>query len=346
MELYIFDSGRNLTGVVESFEYFRWTRRYSSCGGFELKAIATPENLALLTLGNFLWKSDDEEAGIIEHVEMSMTDTEFITVSGRFATSLLSRRIIWGMETLSGALSACVRQLLENHLINPSEPDRQIGFVSYSDTSIPVPVSTQISYKNLMDAVTELCDAADTGIRTMFSPTTKMFTVDLYRGADSQAVFSKEYENLTEQTYTQSAVDYANTALIGGEGEGAERTFTVTGGGSGETRREIFVDAKDLRSEDFGEGYTAALAFRGQSKLSELAMAQSFDASVNPHGNLSYKTDFDIGQTVKVISKKWGVTLTARITEIEESYDSSGQSLNVVFGRGVLSLFQKLKGAM
>lgn len=346
MELYIFDHNRELAGIVESFEYFRWTRRYSQCGGFEIKAIATPENIALLILGNCLWKSDDEEAGIIEHMEMSMTETEFISVSGRFATSLLSRRIIWGTETLNGNLSACVGQLLNNHLINPSNNDRKIGFVSYINDGITDPVSTQTSYRNLMDAVTGLCEAADTGIRTVFSHTARAFTVRLYKGIPSQAVFSKEYENLISQTYTQSAVDYASIALIGGEGEGAERVFTVTGEGSGESRREIFVDAKDLRSEDFGGSYTAALVFRGQSKLSELMMKQSFDAAANPHGNLRYKTDFDLGQTVKVISKKWGVTLTTRITEIEESYDSDGQSLNIVFGKGVLSLFQKLKGGM
>lgn len=73
-------------------------------------------------------------------------------------------------------------------------------------------------------------------------------------------------------------------------------------------------------------------------------MVQSFDASVNPHGNLKYKEDFDLGQLVQVLSKKWGVALTVRITEIEESYDRDGQSLNIVFGKGVLSLLQRLKG--
>ena len=73
-------------------------------------------------------------------------------------------------------------------------------------------------------------------------------------------------------------------------------------------------------------------------------MAHSFDAEVNPHGNLRYKVDFDLGQVVTVLSKKWGVTLAARITEIEESYDASGLALNIVFGKGALSLIQKLKG--
>ena len=38
MELYIYNSSRELTGIVESFEYLRWTRRYSQCGSFELKS--------------------------------------------------------------------------------------------------------------------------------------------------------------------------------------------------------------------------------------------------------------------------------------------------------------------
>jgi len=343
MQLYIYNSNRELTGIVESFEYLRWTRRYSQCGSFELKAIATPENTALLKEGNIIWKNDDEEAGIIEHLEMSQTEQEIITATGRFATSLLSRRIVWGTEKLSGDISACVEQLLENNLINPTDAARQITGISFSSPSLGVPISTQISFRNLMDTVTELCNTSGIGIKTVLNPATGIFTVTMYNGADSQAVFSKEYENLTEQIYTESAADYANTALIGGEGEGADRTFVAITSGSGETRREVFVDAKDLRAEDFGADYTGALTFRGQSKLSEQAIRYSFDTSVNPHGNLTYKIDFDLGQTVKVISKAWGVSMTTRITEVEETYDAVGQSISVVFGKAELTIAQKIR---
>ena len=344
MELYVYGNTRQLIGVVESFEYLRWTRRYSQCGVFELKAIATPDNIALLTLGNFLWKSDDEEIGIIEHLEMNQADKETITVSGRFATSLLARRIIWGTETLSGDLSACALQLINNHLITPSDTNRQIARVAFTSPILGVTVNTQVSYKNLMDTITGLCDASDRGIKTVFDPSTGNLTITLYTGTVSEAVFSREYENLTTQIYTQSAVDYANAALVGGEGDGASRVLASIANSAGEARREVFVDAKDLRQEDFGTGYTDALLYRGQNRLSELSMAHSFDAEVNPHGNLRYKVDFDLGQVVTVLSKKWGVTLAARITEIEESYDASGLALNIVFGKGALSLLQKLKG--
>ena len=344
MELYVYGNTRQLVGVVESFEYLRWTRRYTQCGAFELKAIATPDNIALLTLGHLLWKSDDEEVGIIEHLEMAQADKETITVSGRFATSLLARRIIWGAETLNGDLSACALQLINNHLIMPSDTNRQISSISFASSALGVTVNTQVSYKNLLDTVIGLCDASDRGIKTVFDPSTGNLSVALYNGAVSQAVFSREYENLTTQIYTQSAVDYANTALIGGEGEGASRVLVSIADSAGEARLEVFVDAKDLRQEDFGAGYPAALLYRGQNRLSELAMAHSFDAEVNPHGNLRYRVDFDLGQVVTVLSKKWGVTLAARITEIEESYDASGQTLNIVFGKEALSLLQKLKG--
>lgn len=343
MELYLFNSDRELAGIVESYEYLRWTRQYAKCGSFELKAIASDENISLLKIGNILWKNDDTEAGIIEYLEMTLQEREYITVIGRFATSLLARRIVWGTEILTGDLSAAVSQLLDNHLIAPTDLERKIDGVVYTPESVGVSVSTQVSFRNLMDAITSLCDAADVGIKTAFDPVTKLFTVQLYAGAVSQAVFSKEYENIMEQIFTESLFSYANTALVGGEGEGAGRTFVTTGGGVGLDRYEIFVDAKDLRMEDFPDDYEAALLFRGNTKLAEQAMIQAFDVTVNQYGNLTYKVDFDLGNMIQAVSKRWGISMTARITAVEESYDRDGMSLSVTFGKPLLTLSEKLK---
>lgn len=346
MELYIYDKARRVAGLIESYEYLRWTRRYSRCGSFELKAVATDENIALLQIGNILWKNDDQEAGLIEFLELTMQEQEFITVSGRFATGFLARRIVWNTEILSGDLSAGVAQLLNRHLTTPADTERKIAGIEYRPIFLDKPINTQISYKNLMDAVTDLCESTDTGVKTVFDPRNGTFEVVLYPGTDSPAVFSKEYENIIEQIYSQSVADYANTALIGGEGEGAERTFVTTGSGTGEDRYEIFVDAKDLRAEEFPDNYVEALIFRGDSKLMEQAMVQALDVTVNQYGNLTYKTDFDIGSRIQAVSKRWGISMTARITEIEESYDRSGMNLAVTFGKPLLSLLQKLKGGI
>lgn len=339
MELYIFDQNREMAGIIKSYEYLRWTRRYSRCGSFELKAVATDENIALLQIGNILWKNDDEEAGLIEFLEMTMQEQEYITISGRFATSFMARRIIWGTYNLTGDLSEAALSLINGNLISPEIDDRKISGIDYSAPTLGIAVKNQISWRNLMETVTELCETSDVGIKTMFAPATGLFTITLYQGQDSQAIFSKEYENLIDQIFTQSVADYANFAMVGGEGEGSERTTVMVGSGSGEERYEIFVDAKDLQSGD----YIAALTFRGQQKLAEQAMVQAFDATVNQYGNLAYKTDFDLGSRIQAVSKRWGVSITARITEVEESYDRDGMSLGVTFGKPLMTLAQRLK---
>jgi hypothetical protein len=343
MELYVFNPQLERIGLVEACEYLRWTRRYSSCGDFELKAPLHPENVAMLQIGNILWKNDDPEAGIIEYLELSMTDRETVVVRGRFATALLGRRIIWNTELLAGDLGDCVGQMLEHHLVNPTDASRKINDITYTPASTGIIVNSQVSYKNLLDTIEGLCTAADMGIRTVFDPIAKMFTVSLYAGIKTAAVFSREFENVSEQSFTQSVTDYANAALVGGEGEGEERTLVSIGDATGLDRYELFVDAKDLRSEDFPDDYDAALTFRGNAKLAEQAMVKAFDASVHPYGNLKYKKDFDLGDIVTVFSKAWNVGMTIRITEITETYDRSGMSLDATFGKPLATLSQRLK---
>ena len=344
MELYVFNQNRALIGIVESFEYLRWTRRYSQSGSFELRANASHENTELLQVGNYIWKNDDEEAGLIEYLQLSQTDQENITVSGRFATALLGRRIIWNTEKLNGDFSTCIAQLINNNVIAPVDADRQISNLSFTSPFLSIPVKLQVSYSNLLDKIQELCETASVGIKTVFQPETGHFTVTLYIGSPSQAVFSKEYENLLDQTFTKNTLNYVNTVKIGGEGEGEDnRIFAYITNGLGENRREAFVDAKDLRMEDFPTDYEDTLTFRGETKLAELAMSNYFDVTINNHSNLAYKVDYDLGQIVQVISKKWGVSMTARIVEIEESYDADGQSINVTFGKAELTIAQKVK---
>jgi hypothetical protein len=188
----------------------------------------------LLKIGQYVWNSDDTEIGMIEHIEITQTDKEMITASGRFATALLDRRIIWGTEMLNGDIGACVGLLVTNHLINPTDPMRGIDYISYNTLLLDVPVHAQVSYKNLLDTVTELCDAADVGIRTTFDPITGNMMMSLYKGTAMQAVFSREFENLISQSYIYKIADARDTVLVAGEGEGDERMLVSIIGASGE----------------------------------------------------------------------------------------------------------------
>ena len=343
MDLLVYDTSRQLMGVVEEYEYLRWTRRHYKSGGYELRAMATPNALNLLKIGHFLGKSDDEEIGLIEFAEVTMEEREIITVTGKFGTGLLARRVVLETEVLNGDLGAALGQLLGNNIL-PTAPvaARRVPYLSYQTAVLGVNVENQISYRNLLNVVEGLCEAGDVGIRAVFDSTNGNFTIVPYIGTDASGVFSREFENIINQTFTVSVRDFATFALVGGEGEGADRTFVQVGGGWGEWRFEVFVDARDLQSENFPTGYEDALAYRGMARLAELALVEAFDATINQFGNLQYKVDYDIGSRVRVVAKQWGMEITARITELEENYDRDGMGIRATFGKPLLTIYDKI----
>jgi len=341
MDLLVYDTNRQLIGVVEEYEYLRWTRRYHKSGGYELRAMATPNTLNLLKIGHFIGKSDDEEIGLIEFAEITMDEREVIEISGKFATGFLARRIVLETEVLNGDLGAALGQLLGNNILGTAPiAARRISYLSYQTAVLGVNVDNQVSYRNLLSVVEGLCEAADVGIRTIFN--NGSFVITPYIGIDVTGVFSREFENIINQTFTFSIRDFATFALVGGEGEGAARTFVQVGGGWNEWRFEVFVDARDLQSENFPTGYEDALRYRGMARLAELALVEAFDATINQFGNLQYKIDYDIGSRVRVVAKDWGMEITARITELEENYDRDGMSIRATFGKPLLTIYDKI----
>ena len=342
--LNVYKENYERVGYIESYSYLSWVRRYSEVGEFELKC--APENLPLLSLGNLLSKSGDKEAGLIETILVESVEEEIITVRGRFLPVLLESRIIWNTENLQGDIGDCIGQLIESNAINPVDADRQISNLNYENLPLGKNISMQVSFKNLLDTITSILSEAGIGIKGVLSDSGVVLS--LYVGREQPFVFSREFENLLSQNYTDSIKDYANLAKIAGEGEGSEREMIVVGSKRGKERKEIFIDAKDLRLSEYenNEKYLEALKLRGNEKLYEMRRRESFDAVANTNSNLVYKVDFDLGDIVTVKSSLLGISKRLRITEIVESYDADGLHVDLVFGDPLPTLNEKLKGVI
>lgn len=342
--LNVYKENYERVGYIESYSYLSWVRRYSEVGEFELKC--APENLPLLSLGNLLSKSGDKEAGLIETILVESVEEEIITVRGRFLPVLLESRIIWNTENLQGDIGDCIGQLIESNAINPVDEDRQISNLNYENLPLGKNISMQVSFKNLLDTITSILSEAGIGIKGVLSDSGVVLS--LYMGREQPFVFSREFENLLSQNYTDSIKDYANLAKIAGEGEGSEREIVVIGDAAGRERKELFIDAKDLRLSEYenNEKYLEALKFRGDEKLYEMRRRESFDAVANTNSNLVYKVDFDLGDIVTVKSSLLGISKRLRITEIVESYDADGLHVDLVFGDPLPTLNEKLKGVI
>lgn len=360
MELYIFDRELNFKGILESYFSLIWTRKYSKCGEFELHCSLTPDTLNLLKKGNVIWKKDDDEAGYIgyRNLKQDREGKEVLVIKGKFLTGYLDRRIIWEMKNLNMTSELAIRELINKIAINPSNIDRKIDLMTLGGVKgYAGNIDKQVSYANLLETVEEIANTSELGIRTLLNIENKQMAFDIYKGLDRTAnnginppaIFSQEFENILEQEYTDSLNNYRNTALVAGEGEGLERELVAIEEGQGLDRFEVYVDARDLQSKDGNNNvipiaeYRKLLEDRGISKLSEHKEIETFDSKVNLNSNLVYKEDFDLGDIVTCTSKKWGITIDTRITEIEEVYEESGKQVNVVFGNEIPTLIDVIK---
>lgn len=119
---------------------------------------------------------------------------------------------------------------------------------------------------------------------------------------------------------------------------------------TGFSRRELFVDARDLQSDADPENpltpeeYAALLSNRGKQKLAENQLVRSFLAEVRTYDpTYPYGGDFQLGDTITVADERLGITVDTVVQGIERSVSSQGETLTITFGYGQPTIFDTLK---
>ncbi|MBU4437932.1 MAG: siphovirus ReqiPepy6 Gp37-like family protein [Firmicutes bacterium] len=359
MDLYVADRSFNKLGTVNNRTSLRWVRRYRKTGEFEIHCPATAQNVEKLKRGNVIIKPGDPEAGFIKYRNLQENDEgkELLVIKGDFLTGYLNRRIIWGIEILNGLVEVAMRTLVNKNAINPTDPDRIITGLSLGAlTNYTETANFQTSYQNLTDELERLSMLSNVGYCIRYDSLTKSMKFETYKGLDRTAgqsinprcIFSKDYNNVEKQEFTESDGNYRNVCLVGGIGEGTDRKLSTVGSASGLDRFEVFNDQKSLSNVVDGvtltdAQYKALLDGKGNETLAECKKICVFDSSIDVNANRKYKEDYDLGDIVTNINKKWGVKLDTRIEEIEEVYEEAGEKINVVFGDEAPTLIDKLK---
>ena len=324
MEIRFYSPDMDFCGVMENQTSLVWTRKYFEPGEFELHTPITEDNLRLTSRGNLVWKRGGVEAAVIEdrQLEESSSKNE-IVAKGRFLSSYMDRRLIKSTVVFSGKVEMAMRQLLSGATPIPRVELGQLqGFEAT--------VSFQATYKNLLTYVEKLGKSSGLGFRFRPDFNEKKIYFEVYEGIDrtmsqginNRVIFSENYSNLNNVIFRENDQLYKNVAYVGGEGEGSERVYVTVGSGSGLELREVFVDAKDLRSDDLTlEEYQNQLIQRGLEELAEDVISSSIECDTGADVNFIYKTNYDLGDIVTVQKKAWGINEDLRITEIQEVYE-------------------------
>jgi len=345
VDLWILDEDFARLGIVDTASSIIWANRARQCGDFEIYAPASAELLLLLQEDRFVVREDDEMVGIIEKVILQPDEEigDYLTVSGRCLRSILDRRIIWDQTRLSGTVENVMRRLVTDAFISPAIEARKYNKLTlgelhgYTDT-----VQVQYTGDNLLEAIETLCAAY--GYCFKITLQDGLLVVDFYKGVDRSAgqrenprvIFSEEYDNLTASSYQRDKTEYKSVALVAGEGEGSARKRTTISRSTDQTglhRRELFIDARDISSND-GEitetEYMAQLSERGRTDLAAASVVESMDGSVESTQYV-YRKDYGLGDTVTVINK-YGIQADTQLLEIVEALDETGYTCTPTFG--------------
>jgi hypothetical protein len=360
MDLYIYDRSLNLVGINDSFDSLRWVRRHYKSGEFELHCPLTEYNLSLLSKGNIIHKKGDIEAGFIEYRNMKQESDgkESLVIKGRFLTGYINRRIIGESKIINTTSEMAMREIVNDNCIAPNDNKRIIpNLILGVARGYKRDINYQVQYgANLSEELENISDTSDLGHRINLDINNKRLVFDVYEGLDRsvnqndnpRCIFSKEFDNIIEQEYTDSLNNYKNLCVIGGTGEGSSRKLATIGDSTGLDRFEVFNDQKGLSNEVDGTvmsdtDYSNLLIGKGNETLANSKEIQTFNSRVNLKSNLKYKIDFDIGDIVTMLSKRWNVTLDSRIIEIEEVYEENGLDINITFGANIPTLIDKIK---
>lgn len=329
MEIYVYTPELVNIGMVDTYQSFIWNDRYAKPGDFELFTPVTQDLLDWMIKDYYLSIPESNYTMIVEEREIK-TDTEegpIIRVAGRSLESILDRRIIWAQTSISGNLQNGVKKLITENLISPSDSNRAIPNFQFKDSTDPA--ITDLTYEaqytgdNLLEVIEKICEEKKIGFRVWIDDNNIM-QFELYAGIDrsyNQAtnpyiIFSPEYENLINSSFVEKYDEEKNIALVAGEGQNQQRITRTVGSGTGLERKELYVDARDLRQEE-GEAaqtYYNKLDTRGKEKLNDSKVIKEFDAECVTDEQFIYGEDFFLGDIVQV-ENEYGIGACARITE-------------------------------
>lgn len=319
MNLFILNKELDPIAILDDYVSLIWTDRYQKCGDFELVLSASSAILSTIKQDYYVWCSESDHTMIVEKilVNSDVEDGSTVTISGRSLESILDRRIIWGLKTLSGNLQNGVKVLLNENVISPSNESRKIDnfvFEMSTDSKITeLTIDAQYTGDNLYDTICKICADRGIGFKVTLS-NDKNFVFKLYAGTDRSyrqnkvpwVIFSPKFDNLISSNYLESRSSLKNVTLVGGEGEGSERRYTAVGSTTGLDRREMFTDARDI-SSDISED------------ISDLFSWTEFPSQVYKSNTKEYLTNVRFNSSTADISNYSGRTVRLSVPKYTTS---------------------------
>lgn len=354
MEIYILDSQLRREKVVDNFESFIWTERFSSEGDFELRVKSTKANRELYSSNTMIAHSDSFRVMVVDILsnEVDEEGREILIVSGVSLEAQMKDRVanasfdgttvatVWAMTGLPGDLmryifiSICVN--------NINRPEDNIPFIQATSSTGLFPTDTiaepsddillEIEPQSVYDIEKYVGDIFNLGFRLVRNYDSSELYYDVYSGCDRTSgqtdfpavIFSKELDTLAKTKEFNSIHNYKNIAYVF---HPLANAIVYAPGASALTagfdRKILVVDASDI-TETEEPALSNQLQRRGLDELAQHRSLSAFDGEIPQLGAYKYGVDYNLGDIVEMRNVD-GVTNNMRVTEQIFVSDAEGE---------------------
>lgn len=364
----ILNTNFEIQGEINDYESMFFTRSFSGIGSLEIRINRHKLYADTLREGNIIVVDNDyKKTFVIKNREIELGDSgklsETWLIKAHELKTIVAQRITMppnhtAYDNKSGNAETVMKHYIDTNIVNPTDSKRAISnFVIAESQNRGQHIEHQSRFKNLSDEMNELSTISGLGWIVYINPETKQYVFDCLESRDLTAnqstnppvIFSPEFDSVKSLKFMESKLNYKNTAIVAGQGEGTARSVVEVGSLEGLERHEVYIDARDISSVDENQNaipkteIEAKLIDRGNQKLLESKQETFLEGQILTNSTFSYGLDYDLGDIVTIQNKDWGVTMDARITEIKEIYEKSGFRLEATFGNSFPTLIQKIK---
>lgn len=351
-----------VVGIIDTAHSVIWHSVYYGVGDFEIYVQVTPEILDLLKIDNYVTRPDCNEVGVIEKLTIVNDEQSgtMIAATGRFAKSLLDRRVIFPAASaiMQGNVETEVRRVVYENaihgLVSPNRalPNLALGAISGIEaviiTSDGDEAFKDASWENLLTYTDEVLQEYELGSKVFLDDGTQTLRYFVYAGVDRSVnnasgndavIFSQDYDNITRSDYSYDATTEKTEAYVKGENNFISiwsKVFLERG----LKLREMSIDASSLSrtykdkngaEQTYSDGeYHDLLGAQAKQTLAAHAAQETFSGNIDLTNSVwIYNRDFKMGDIVTIQDNSIGKFVNVRIVDILEAQDENGYSIEI-----------------
>lgn len=360
MIIEVLDSNFKKIDIVRKYTFAQYTECFRDIGTFKILLRNEAENLYLLdSTEQYYFLFDSKVLGRVDNIEKS-DDSEYdktIEVSGQLAIVIFNERIVENTFKENAPSYVYVADMIKANMIESKTSNRNVNInIIYDDavrlSHICTAALRQTTGGYVWETMKELFDIDSIGcffypnvIPIKLSSTDSNIEsfdfvisagVDRRKGNDEgniAVVFSQSISNISRTDYKRDTEGYKNVAYIAGEGSGNERKWYTYGINedvetklnTGWGRRELWIDARDIQSQDddgsqISEGeYQKLLKQRAMDRAKSNTVTVEYEATLIQDRQYKYGTDYKLGDWVTVLDNDLGVSIDAQVISVTTS---------------------------